>query len=346
MKAFVSLFFIWGITISPLLAQSGGKASFNSINLPAGAYGAALGGVNNLSSSNDPNAIFYNPASIHKDADNNIGLSYTPYLGGVTNSNVAYTKSFKTFGLLSFGLQYLNYGSFTETNESGNEIGTFQARDYAFLVGKSHTIGVFTMGGSVKFAGSHMAGYSAFATMVDVGGFYKHQTEDLKIGLVVKNIGVVFKNYLPDSQSSTPFDVQISGRFKPAHMPVRVNVTAVSLTNYDFPENAYLQVTNETQQRNLTVVDQIGRHFILGAELILSRNFNLVAAYNIKRRQLRLEEKGGFTGLNLGAMVKSRAIQAEYAYSFYYSGIGIHSFTLLINTKSLFTKRVTGPIEI
>ena len=138
------------LSVSGLYAQSGGKASFNFVNLPAGAYGAAMGGVNNLSESNDPNAIFYNPASIHKDADHNLGLSYTPFWSGINNSNVAYTNNFKSLGLLSFGLQYLNYGTITETDETGNVTGSFQSHDYAFSIGKSHTIGLFTMGARFK----------------------------------------------------------------------------------------------------------------------------------------------------------------------------------------------------
>jgi hypothetical protein len=334
------------LCVSGLYAQSGGKSSFNFINLPAGTYGAAMGGINNLSQSNDPNAIFYNPASIHKDAASNLALSYTPFLSSISNSNVAYTNNFKSLGLLSFGLQYLNYGSISETDETGNIIGSFQSRDFAFLIGKSHTIGMFTMGASLKFAGSNIGSYSSYATMVDAGGVYKHPVEDLSVGLVVKNLGVVMKNYLPDGYSSTPFDVQVSGKYKPAHMPFRFNVSAVSLTNYDSPENSFLQVSNATQQSNLGTLGQIDRHFIIGAEALFTKNFHLMLSYNLMRRQLLLNDKNGFSGASIGVMVKLKAIQVEYGLSFYSKAIAVHNYTININTKSLFTKRVKGPIEI
>ena len=182
--------------------------------------------------------------------------------------------------------------------------------------------------------------------MLDVGGIYKHPVEDLSIGLVVKNVGFVIKDYLPGKYPSTPLDVQVSAKYKPTHMPFRVNVTAVSLTNYDSPENAFLQVSNATQKSTLPTLGQIDRHFIVGAEALLTTNFHVMISYNLMRRQLLLNDKNGLSGACAGVMVKVKAVQVEYGLAFYSRAIAVHNFTLNINTKSLFTKRVKGPIEI
>jgi hypothetical protein len=61
-----------------------------------------------------------------------------------------------------------------ETDPTGAVLGTFSAREYAAVLGYAHTLAPYTIGVNLKLAGSHLAEYSAFAALLDIGGVFKH----------------------------------------------------------------------------------------------------------------------------------------------------------------------------
>ncbi len=340
MKKLFTLFLVVFYTIQGY-SQTGGLGSFAFVGLPVNGRVAALGGIQVSPSEADPNHIFYNPGALSAKSDKMLSVNYTPYLGGTNATNLAYTHNSSKLGVVGLGMQYMSYGSITETDEAGNEIGQFRANEYAFSVAHSQTVGPFSLGANLRFAGSQLGSYSAFAVMADMGGVYRHPQHDFVIGMVIRNVGWVMKNYTAGSQSYLPLNVHVGASYKPEHMPVRLSLTAINLTNYDTPENAYLQVSNASQQKQLSVADKIARHAIIGAEIIFSKNFQGRVAYNFQRRQMKLEEKGGAAGLNLGVMARIKAFCFEYAYSVYaVSGGNISTLTLTMDTAKLFRKKV------
>src|SRR5690606_30809834 len=95
------------------------------------------------------------------------------------------------------------------------------------------TMGVFTLGANLKFAQSYLDSYTASAVLLDIGGIYAHPEKDFTVGMVIKNFGVVVKDYTEGSGSNLPFDVQIGTTFKPQYMPFRFSLTAYNLTRGD-----------------------------------------------------------------------------------------------------------------
>src|SRR5690606_29315867 len=130
-------------------------------------------------------------------------------------------QDFGTYGRYAAGPQYFNYGSIPYTAATGADLGTFTPSEFMFLVSTCHTANHFSMGASLKFAGSQIETYNASALMADFGGVFKHPDKEFTIGLVVKNAGFALKKFTPETPVSMPFDIQVGTTYKPEHMPLR-----------------------------------------------------------------------------------------------------------------------------
>ena len=298
---------------------------------------AGIGGINVSVRDNDPYMFFSNPALLNESMLHYGGVSYHSYFADIWNSSVCYTFNTKKAGLFGAGLQYVNYGSATSTDPSGNVIGTVSANDYAFTVSKSHTIDNYTLGANVKFIGSQIAGYSAYGLFADLGGVFKHPKRDFTIGLTIKNIGAPVKNYVPGNAIAIPFDVQAGFTYKLEHMPLRFSLTVHHLHRYDisYDDPNYIRnydIYGNPVRNKVSVAENILRHFNFGGEFILAKGFHIRAGYNhFRRAELKTEDYGGLAGFSFGAMLKIKAVELGFTRAFYHAVGGNNYFTLLVN---------------
>jgi hypothetical protein len=317
----------------PAWAQWGGKKSFEFLNVPAHARLAALGGVNVSLADSDINFLFSNPALVSDSLAGSAAAGYTFYIADVGQSAFAYAHDFKKIGTLSFGVQHMGYGELMGYDETGLELGTFQSGETALVVGKSHQVSNFRIGVNLKSVFSNIAGYRASAVMFDLGGVFIHPRQDLKVGLVLRNLGFVFSEYSETSQTKVPFDVQAGISFKPEHMPVRISLTAYNLSSnaaYDNPDDATDDVSS---------FGKIMQHVNVGAELLIHRNVNVLLGYNILR-QAELKTDNGGNGFTAGASVKIKAFDFVFSRSAYSAGNASYAFTLIGDlNKMIFKKR-------
>jgi hypothetical protein len=331
----------------PVQAQIGGQEVFSFLRMPTTARTMGLGGVNISSGwEQDVNMAAANPGLLSKEQSGVGSINYLPVYGGIQHTQVAYNQIFKGSGVFGANLQYLNYGKLDETDAAGNVIGSFQVSEYALGITHARTSGAFSVGMTLKLAGSNLANYSAYAVMADLGGVFKHPQHDLTFALTVKNLGAVFKRYAPDSQLLLPLDVQLGGSFKPKNMPVRFSLTAQRLTRFDIAyndpaQNFQLDLNGNRIPKEISFADKVFRHFVFGAELILSKNFNLRGGYNyLIRRELRLDNTSGGAGFSFGLMLKIKQFEFAYSRGGYHAAGGANCLTLSVNTKSFVRKEV------
>ena len=128
-KSFCGIVFFLSLFIAK--AQVGGSNTFDFLNINANSRVAAIGGENVSSSDWDPNMFLANPANIDAEQYQKVSVSYLPYQAGVKRGDVSYVMPFKNLKGLGVGVQYMNYGTFQETDDAGNNIGTFTANEYA-----------------------------------------------------------------------------------------------------------------------------------------------------------------------------------------------------------------------
>jgi hypothetical protein len=340
------------ILFFPVYGQIGGKNSFEFIDMSVNAHLAGVGGNNVSIRDHDVNMILQNPALLNEEMYKNFSLSYLPFFADVKATSAVYAHDFGKRGKYGFGLQYMDYGNIMITDEVGTEFGEFSPSEYVFVVSSAHQINFYTLGASLKFAGSQMAGYSSYALMGDLGGVFKHPKRDFTVGLVIKNFGLPLKKYTPDTKVNLPFDVQIGTTYKIEHMPMRISLTAHHLNQFDiiYSDPTKKGITdlegNEIKQKK-TFADKLGRHFVVGTEFIISKGFQLRFGYNyLRRRELRLQTKSGGAGFSFGFMIKIKSFELAYSRAYYHVAGGSNHITFTTNFGKLIRKKSVEPANI
>lgn len=326
-------------------AQTGGKNSFQFVNLPGNAHVAALGGMNVSTYDRDVNMVWQNPALLRDTMARFLSVNYIPFFASVKGGSISYAHKFKKIGTFAAGIQYINYGSMVERDETGNELGTFRPQDLAITVAKSHTIGLFSLGGTLKYVSSVITpAYSSYALMLDAGGIFRHPTRDFTVGLAFKNVGFALKKYNKDASAKAPFDIQLGASYKLEHIPLRFSLTAHHLQKFDI---VYLDTTqnkkydldgNEVKQKK-TFADKALRHFVIGTEFLLSKNLHARLAYNFqRRREMRLEDRSGTAGFSWGVMLRIKAFEFDFSRATYSLAGGKNWITITMDMNRMFGK--------
>ena len=326
----------------------GGRNSFAFLRQPASAPLAALAGINVSQADFDVNRWLSNPALLSKEMNRHLSLSYVPFYAQIQNLSVVYADECKA-GRFGAGIQYMDYGTFEETDAAGNVLGSFQVSEYAVAASHARVQETYTLGVTLKLAGSTLANYNSFAAALDLGGLWKHPQRDWTIGLVVKNAGLVLQRYYPGaSQNSLPLDVQLGTTFKLKFMPFRVSITAHHLHQpdiaYDDPAlSTTLDANGNPMVQQVRFADKVARHFTISTELVLAKAFYVRLGYNhLVRREMRLPESALNAGFSLGFLLKLRQLQVGYA-RFYQQAAGGVSYLTLTGNLGEMIKRKTEP---
>jgi hypothetical protein len=326
-------------------AQIGGKQAFSFLNLPPSAKLAGLGGVNVSARDADGTMLYGNPALLNSEMDGRLALGYVDYLADIKQSTATYVFNTQKAGRFGVGLTYLSYGDFEQFDVAGNSLGKFSVNEYALSVSDAYTTGAFTLGGTLKLAGSGIAGNHSFAALADVGGLFKHPEQDFTVGLVVRNAGIQLKAYDGAGREPMPLDVQLGTSFKPEHLPLRFSFTAHHLQQLDIVyldpnQRSQLNFGEEETTPKKSLGDKIARHFVVGGELLLSKNLNLRVGYNhLQRRELRLDNTAGGAGFSFGVMLRVSQFQLDYTHAGYHASGGANYFTIARNLDSLFKQQ-------
>lgn len=325
-------------------AQIGGQHAFEFLTLPASAKLAGLGGVNVSSRDADGTMLLGNPALLNEEMDGRASLAYIDYLADIRQSTATYVFNSSKLGRMGVGLTYLNYGKFEQFDAAGNSLGEFSVNEYALGVTKAVTTGNFTLGGTAKLAVSGIAGNHSVGTVLDAGGLFKHPTTDFTVALAVKNLGYQLRPYAGSEREPLPLDVQVGATIKPEHMPLRFSLTAHHLQQFDIvyldsTQRGKLDENNEEIKPKKSVGDKIARHFVVGGELLLSKNFQVRVGYNhLRRRELRLDTRSGGAGLSFGVTFRLSQFQLDYTRAYYHVSGASNYFTLARSLDSLFKK--------
>lgn len=322
--------FIFGILImTPVvgLAQLGGELGYQSLNVSSNPRSAALGGSTISLSDGDISQFFINPATLDSVDAGSIFFHLNPYFADAFVYSLAYSFNIKGTENFAVGLQYLNFGSFDLTDETGQKLGSFNASDYVFFIGKVHQVGPIALGGTLKFLNSTIDTYSSSALTMDLGGVFRINP-NWSFAMVFENMGVTLTDYSKDSDKSLPFDVRLGTSFKPRYMPVRFTFTSNSLIRTN------LTASNEDDDRSSETIDKVLRRINFGTEFLLSKNFQLLAGYNHKRKQeLRLDETGGGAGFSYGFMLKIKQFQMRFSRAVYHAAGGTSFISIQTNLK-------------
>ena len=278
-------------------AETATNTVFNFLRSDIGARPGALAG-SFVAMTDDPSTLFYNPAALGTLTAPRISVSFLKNLLDVNAGSLVYGESFGDLGTFGAGIIYQNYGSFTETDEVGNALGTFGASDLAFEVGYSNVLdNNLYYGVGLKFIYSSLAGYSSTAIAGDAGIFYVIPESRIAIGVSIRNAGKQLSTYIGASED-LPLDIAVGMSVTPKGIPLLLNLGFRKLN------------------QSVTTFAERFRSFMVGGEFTLSRVLQLRVGYdNEQRRDLILGSTSGLTGFSIGLGININRYRVDYALS-------------------------------
>lgn len=304
-------------------AQIGGSNTYAFLNLTQSARSSAVGGFIISLPDNDINNGAQNPALWNIENNTQLSVNYTPYFADIKNGYMAFAKSIDSSITLSCTAQYINYGDFIQTDNTGQTLGNFKAGEYSVGVGAAYKKDKWQYGIATQFINSNLEQYNSMGLAFDLGISYFDAQNQFGIGLTAQNIGFQLKKYTPNNSESLPFDLQIGINKRLKYLPLRFFLTAHHLHKWDIryndpsaanPTNSILGTDNE-QNKNY-FFDKVFRHIVIGGELNLGKNIQVRVGYNhLKNKELKLENIRSMGGLSFGVGLNIYHFQLNYARS-------------------------------
>jgi hypothetical protein len=301
------------------LAQEYASA-FNTLRLPASSHAAALGGQNVTLIEDEPTAGWYNPALYANVSDLSAGLDFMTYAAGSTWMGAHFVKAFGERHTMAVGAQYMNYGKMDETDEAGNTLGQFSAKDIVIGAGYSYLLSDrWTGGANLKMMVSNLADYTALAAAIDVGVNYYDDENDLSVSASLQNIGTQLKAYHDGQRTHLPFTLALGFSMGMAHLPVRFHVTMTDVTRWK--SSYYVLPENKDKDKS----DKVGfgkkalNHFVLGLDILPTDYLYLSVGYNFRRAyELKASGSSHLAGLSAGAGVNVKHFKFGVSYAKYH----------------------------
>jgi len=279
------------------LHAAGATTAFSFLRNDASARTAALAG-SVVTITDDPNMVFYNPASLATIEGMRGSIGLFKHLLDINAGAVSYSTEIEDIGRFGVGLLYTNYGSFNETDAVGNTLGTFGANDLALSIGYATTLQEqLYVGGAVKFIYSGIAGYTSTAVAADVGILYRIPDARVALGASIRNLGAQLATY-NGIREQLPLDVTVGASVVPKGLPLLLNVGFHRLAD------------------NVSSLGERFRHFTVGGEFTLSRVLLLRVGFdNAKRKDFKIGSSADLAGFSAGLGVLVSDYTIDYGLS-------------------------------
>jgi hypothetical protein len=339
------------LLVKDLSAQTGGNNTFEFLNLPAVARVAALGGNHISVLDNDINLSFQNPAVLNEGMKNSLSFNYTPYFADISFGYAVYGFHVKKAGMLSAGIQFINYGDFDLTDETGIKTGTFSAAEYAFNLAWSKKLYEGIQAGiTLKTVYSKLESYKSTGLMADLGMHYNSPSNHFSAGVVIKNAGMQLNTYTSGNREPLPFEIQAGLSYLMPKAPFRLSMTLTHLEKWNLgyinpdEQDKVDPLTGDTTVLKVSLYEKISRHFTPAAEILVTKNFHLRLAYNfMRRRDLAFDSVKSISGLSFGVGFRVSKFHFSYALASYNSAGSSNHFS--ITTKLGSFRKASQPTE-
>lgn len=271
--------------------------TYEFLRLDMSPRAAALAG-SFVSTYDDPNAMFYNPAGIATLEGQPISLSFVKHLLDINSASLSYSHNFDGIGRFAAGVQYINYGTFTAADEFGNKTGEFGAGDFALTIGYANQLDEnFYYGANVKFIYSSIEEVSSTGIAADLGLQYLIPDSRWSFGISALNLGGQLSSYY-DTREDLPLDIRVGFSKTLEHLPF-----------------TFLISLNKLNEKYDSFGDRF-QQFSLGGEFKLSQSFHLRLGYdNEKRKELKIGTTAGLAGFSLGVGLNISNYLVDYAFS-------------------------------
>ena len=344
---FTGFIFFINLIYFTAYSQEGGSGVYSFLDIPASSRVAAMGGTFITVKDNDPNAALQAPSLLNSSMDNSLTLSGVSFVDGVKFGDVGFVRDVGKFGTYMASMHYASYGEFHETDEFGNINGSFHASDYSLTLSGGYQFNPkFSFGAAFKTIYSDYYIYNSLGAAIDLSATYDDTLNHITTTFVIRNAGIQFKNYVTNNNEPIPAEAIIGISKRLIHTPLRFNLTYRHLEKFDLsyydPNNLgdVDPLTGEPQVKTINFWNKLSRHFIIGTEILLSKNFHLRVAYNFQRRkEMIIETRPGLVGFSMGVGLKVSKFIISYGRANFHIAGGANHFSITTNLSE-FGKKV------
>ena len=292
---------VFVLSVLPVGAQES-QTVYDFLRLPVSAHVAALGGDNTTLVEDDATLIFHNPALINNVTDRTLNLNLMTYMEGATTGSASFLRAAGERGTWGVTGQFMSYGTMKETNVSGQQTGDFSAKDIALGGTFAYALSERFSGGiTAKLVASYIGQYNSLGAAVDLGLNYYDAEREWSLSAVARNLGGQLSAYEDDFER-LPLDLQVGVTKRLIGSPLRLSASLVRLNDWEYG---------------------IGKHLVLGADLLLSPQFYVAAGYNAMRAsEMKISADDGDSahgaGLSLGGGLLLQRLKLHVAYAKYH----------------------------
>lgn len=287
---FVYIFSFWG---SFAFAQSDVSTTFRFLDITPTANASALGGNHTGMFNGDYSSFNINPAYLFGATNGQVSATFVNLLAdsrmGVTNGAFQINEN----NQVGIGIRFLGYGDFNTIDEDGNELGSFNALDFALSGAYATKLANNWSGGiGLDLIHSSYEQYKSSAFTVSGGIYYKNIEEHFSFGASVRNLGTQLSTYT-GTREPLPLDVSVGISKKPTGFPAELNLTLRRLNDWD------MRTIDETTTP--AFFDSAFRHVIFGGTIDFSETFHVRLGYNRYLHELnKTKENFDFAGVGMG----------------------------------------------
>ncbi len=331
---------------STVSAQLGGVGVYKFLWNPPDAHIAALAGNGIAIRDDDAALAMQNPSLLNENSNNKLSFNHRFFYSGLQDGTFTYAFSPKSIPYhFHAGVQYANYGNFTQADEYGNITGSFKAADYALIVGASRNLYEnLSLGVNLKFITSQLESYKSTGLAADIGASYFIPNKNFTIALVCRNIGTQLTDY-NDKPERLPYELQAGISKRLAHLPFRFSIVYTNLQRwnvlYDDPEQVKENdiFTNQNAQRSdaSIFIDNLFRHFVFNGEFLIGKkeNLRLRIGYNhLLRKELSVNNYRSLAGFSGGLGFKISKFRFDYGMTIYHLTGKAHHLSLSTDIDS------------
>jgi hypothetical protein len=287
------------------------RSAFPFLRLPVSAHVAALGGDNISIASDDGTLVFHNPALASVVSDGSLSLGMMTYMQGCTTASAAYQRYADERGTWGVNARFISYGEMKRTDVTGQQTGTFSAKDIAVGGTFAYYLANRLSGGiTAKVVTSYIGDNSSLAAAVDLGLNYNDDEHGWSVSAVARNLGGQLTAYEDDFERM-PLDLQFGVSKRLMGSPLRFSATLVRLNDWQYG---------------------LGKHLVVGADLLLSEQFYIAAGYNaLRASEMKIASGDGESShgaaLSFGGGIQLERLKLHVAYA----KLHVSSPSLLIN---------------
>ena len=301
------LFYIC-ILVPLTISAQGGEHAFNFLRLPYSSHAAALGGNNISLIEDDLTLAMHNPALLANVSDKTLNIAYMSYMSDCNVGGAAFNKIFGNRSSAAVFARYVDYGKFDGYTEDNIYTGTFRAKDidltftYSYLLGERWSGGV-----SAKIIYSIYESMYSLGLGVDLGVNYFNAEKDLSLSIAFKNLGGQVKAF-EEEYESMPMDFQVGITKGFNHAPIRLSALLYNL--HRWKKDDFYNADGSTDNFGELLL----KHFIIGADILLGKNFYLSLGYNYRTSRELSAAKNTLDGFSIGTGLNIYKVKFNASY--------------------------------